>query len=1067
MPRHRLVTGPFSALEGALFGAMETLQAGDALTRVDVVVPTNLLGLDLRRRYADWRAAREAGRGHANLRFPTFLDLARETAGDVPGQPAPASLLFAAVASAISRVPEAERFGSVRHRVGFARAVEATLRDLRDAGVTPEAFGGWLSSGSPDAAPRREMLEALGALHADVARQLADFADDAAVFRAAAARARERPSGAPLLVHGFYDFTGLQRDLVAALASGRPLSVFLPRYDGDLGDFAQDTETLLSEILGCAAETAAPGAERDGSARSVFLRRFAARETGSELPEDGTLAIVSAADDASEAREAAREILIGRQGGRPLAATAILVRQQADAARFEAALSRAGIPCFRRPPDTWSDTPEGRALVLWLRLEDEGFRRDDVLDVLELSTVSSPDPYAPHFRGLARQCGVLRGLEAWDAAVKRLAAASSELDDDEDSRSRFASRMPGGAQAARRLAERWAALRDSASGWPAGPLAFSDWAAESRRRMERLFEPDEVPEPAAAALDALAALSEGGGKVSREVAFEVFLSGLAARAEEPGRLGRDGVAILTVMEARGLAFEHVLIPGLVEKSFPARARPDPLLFDEERESLAARTGRPLAPRTLRRPAEERLLIAIAADAARGRLVLTASRRDSALDRERTPSQFFTRAQDAAVGARETWLGSTTTFGPAVSLSEARHRVLDSDGVLRLAAVFPPLESALTRRAARDKPFGPFEGRLTSPDLVSMLAAHVPGPSKSVSASAVEMFCKCAYQYFFKHVLKLRPIEETEEPADLGPLELGTLVHDAARRAAAARRGKPFGELSDRALSFLVSSSASEALEAFETANGLVLSPPLMREIALDRVRRHVQAWLLFERRGPRGAFTPEGAEVRFGPLTGPDRPSDPLLSSDEPALSQHGAALHGQIDLVSVDAAAGLTRVTDFKVKMSAKTVDTIARKRQDGAVVWAGEMLQLPVYALAAAGPVGRKGGLPAVITSEYLYLATDSALDSPSVSVRAVGLDADGTRDAALKLETILETMRASVSAGVFRPRPSGTLRKEQCQICDFQSVCGPDHERLYARKAEKPDDAVARLDALGGIP
>ena len=1071
MPRHRLVIGPFSALEGALFGAIETLQAGDPLTRVDIVVPTNLLGLDLRRRYTHWRAARTEGRGHANLRFPTFFDLARSIAGDVPGLPAPSSLLFAAVTSAIARVPEAGRFGPVRHRVGFARAVEATIQDLRDAGVLPEGFHAWASAASAGQEERRRLLEALGALHAEVTRQLEGYADDAATFRAAAAalKAGSGLSEAPLLVHGFYDFTGLQRDLLAALAASRPLLVLLPHSGGDLGDFARGTEKLLSGVLGTQAEMAAPGPLRsEGSAFLVFLQRLAAREGGSELPDDETLAIVSAADDASEAREAAREILIGREQGLPLAQTAILVRQEADAARFEAALGRAGIPNFRRPADTWSDTPAGRALVLWLRLEEEGFRRDDVLDVLELSTVESPDPHAPHFRGLARQCGVLRGLDAWDAAVARLAASGSEPEADEDSRSRFASRMPGGAEAARRLADRWTALRDSASGWPAGPLTFADWALEARRRLERLFAPGEPPEAAAAACEALAALSEGSGEVSREVAFEVFLSGLASRAVEPGRLGRDGVAILTVMEARGLAFDHVIVPGLVEKSFPARSRPDPLLFDDERDSLASRTGRPLAPRTLQRPAEERLLFAIATDAARRRLVLTASRRDSALDRERTPSQFFTRAQDAAGRVRKTLLGSTTRFGPAVSLSEARQRVLDTDGATGLAAVFPPLQAALARRAAREDPFGPFEGLLTSPDLSAMLAPLAPGPSRSVSPSAIEMFCTCAYRYYFKHVVRLRPIEETEEPADLGPLELGTLVHDAARRAASARRGRPFVELTDdRALSRLAGACASEAIDAFEKKNGFVLSPPLMREIALGRVRHHVQAWLQFEKRGERGAFAPAGAEVRFGPPTGPDRAADPDLSSEEPALSEHGVLLHGQVDLVSVNGSAGETRVTDFKVKMSTKAIDGIVRQRRDGAVVWSGEMLQLPVYALAAAGPIGRKGSLPASIASEYLFLAADPDRESPSVRVEAVGLDPAGTREAVARLEVILETMRASVSGGVFRPRPSGTLRKEQCSLCDYKTICGPGHEALYARKASHPDPAVSRLDLVSRIP
>jgi hypothetical protein len=448
-------------------------------------------------------------------------------------------------------------------------------------------------------------------------------------------------------------------------------------------------------------------------------------------------------------------------------------------------------------------------------------------------------------------------------------------------------------------------------------------------------------------------------------------------------------------------------------------------------------------------------------------VLTASRRDSALDRERTPSQFFTRAQDAAGCVRKTLLGSTTTFGPAVSLSEARHRALDSDGASSLAAVFPPLAAALTRRAARDRPFGPFEGLLTSPDLSAMLAAHVPGPSRSISPSAIEMFCKCAYQYYFKHVVRLQPIEETEETADLSPLELGKLVHEAARRAGLARRGKPFGELSDRALSLLVGAAASEALDAFETENGFVLSPRLMREIALDRVRRHVQAWLQFERRGPRAAYAPEGVEVRFGKPTRSDRSADPRLSSDEPALSKKGVLLHGQIDLVSVDAAAGSTRVTDFKVKASKNAIDAIGRQRRDGAVVWSGEMLQLPVYALATAGPVGRKGDLPGAISSEYLFFAADPDLDRPSVRVESIGLDPAGTSGAVSKLEEILDKVRAAVADGVFRPRPSGTLRKDQCGICDFQTVCGPGHERVFARKAEEPDEAVARLDSLSQIP
>lgn len=1063
MTRHRLVAGPFSALAPRLFEAIGELQRGDPLQRVEVLVGSNLLGLDLRRRLAVAIADGSPRRGHGNVRYLTFLDLARELAGPGPGRAATPALLFAAVAAAIPRVPEAKRFGDVRHRVGFAAAVEATLRDLLDAGIPADAFSSWTAA-FPDEA-RRAPLAALAALYREAAGRLSGFAHEAAILREAAQRAQA--SERPLLVYGFYDFTGLQRDLLAALGERRTLHVFLPKYEADLGDFSRRAEDFLSRALSCKVELVERA--QSSSALSGFSARFSVRAADKPLSQDGTLALVSAADDGAEAREAAREILMAREGGLPLPGTAILLRQAADGPRFAAALGRAGIPCFRRPAETWAETPAGRALALWLRLEEEGFRRDDVLDVLELVRADQPDPLASHFRGLVRQAGVVRGAASWDAAVLRLRKAAADGAPDEEKRGRLATRLPGGPEAANRLADRWHALRESSVGWPEGPLLLSAWADEARRRLTTLFAPDEIPEPAAAALDGLAALPDDVGEVSREAAFEVLLSSLSIRAADSGHLGKDGVAILTVMEARGLSFDHVLVPGLVERSFPARARPDPLLFDEERESLAAATGRPIATRTRERPAEERLLFAVATDAAVRRLTLLASRRDSALDRERTPSQLFTRARDAAGFERRTLLGSPAPFGPAVSLSEARRRFLDADGSAALAAVFPPLAAALERRARMGEPFfGPFEGRLASPDLAKALAAHVPGPGRPVSASALERFCRCAYQYFFQHVVKLRPVEETEEPADLTPLELGGLFHDAARRAALERRGKPFADLSDdRALRRLASSCASEALDDFERESGVLFSPPLMREIALDRLRDHVEAWLRFERRELRGAFAPEGAEVRFGAAFAENGGADPALSTDEPAVSGGGVPLRGRIDCVSVDPAARETRVTDFKVKLSPKVVRELVKARAEGSALWGGEMLQLPVYALAAEGPVRRKGALPPAIASEYVLLAADPALEKPSVRVESAALDPVATRSAIGHLDRILGTVRASIAAGVFRPRPEGALRSDQCSLCDFVTICGPGHERLYARKAEHPDDAIRKLDDLQGIP
>ena len=51
---HRLRIGPFSALAEDLFDSVERLQADDPFRRVEIVVSSNFLAVDLRRRLGEW-----------------------------------------------------------------------------------------------------------------------------------------------------------------------------------------------------------------------------------------------------------------------------------------------------------------------------------------------------------------------------------------------------------------------------------------------------------------------------------------------------------------------------------------------------------------------------------------------------------------------------------------------------------------------------------------------------------------------------------------------------------------------------------------------------------------------------------------------------------------------------------------------------------------------------------------------------------------------------------------------------------------------------------------------------
>lgn len=1076
---HRLLSGPFSALAEELFESIGRLQAEDPFRRVAVVVSSNYLAVDLRRRLAERIADARRRAGHANVRFSTFLDVAREVAGDAAGKPAPPGILFAAVAAAVGAVPAVEPFRGLRHRPGFLRAVEATVRDLRDADVSVREFSKWAATFPTS---RRESLEALAGVYADVSRRLEPFADDVAVFREAIRSAGANPSNEPLLVFGFYDLTGIQRDLVASLAQARPLEVFLPKFEGDLGRFAEGTREFLEGILGPRQE-AAPVTVT--SAKSDWFSRFAGTDTGAKLPlpPDGSIRLVSAADDTDEAREVAREVLRSHADGIPLGRTAVILRQEeADGPRILAELARAGIPAFRLVGEANSESPAGRAIRYWLQLEEEGFRREDVLDVLELVETVRGGSNSALFRKLASQAGIVRGIEDWDRGTERLTRARPEDDEEEaEKRSGSAARTASGREAAEKLARAWSALRESATGWSDEPLSWARWAEELRGRIARLFSPQEPPELISTAADSIASLDSAGQLVGKQVALETFLSALERQRVPGGRLGRDGVAVLSAMSARGLSFDHVLVPGLVERKFPALARPDPLLSDEERNDVARATSRPLAEKVFPRPDEERLLFAACADAARRRLTLLSARRDASLDRERTPSQFFTRAVDAFEGRpvetrdysgdrrpaalRATKLGAHGDERPALNATEARLRTLRVHGAATLALTFPPLARA--REAARlraRREYGPFEGRIRDPELLAGVAERLS--QNPLSPSAIETFAKCPYRFFFQRVLRVRAFDEASERGEVDDLGRGSLFHDAARRIAWERRGVAFRSLGAREAAEPSRRHAAEALAAWEEENGYGLGPALVRELTEARLVEELEAWLRHERENP-GVFAPAGAEVRFGPRRWA-AVEDPELSTDEPLVCETPdgrMVLAGRIDLVAVGESGTLLRVTDFKVPRNLATARRIEKAADEkGQFVFAGELSQLPVYGLFAAETLSGAGGFPERIRAEYLYVGPSRS--GGPVEVVPVGFDVEPRGGLLEGFQNVLSTIEAALREGVFRPRTKGFVSKEPCLFCDYKPICGPGHVKRYARKEDDRDPGVVALAGLEKI-
>ena len=1013
---HRVFFGSFPALEPRLFEEIAGLQEGDPLRPVTIVAASNLLGVHLRRRYVEWREVRGLSPAHGGLSFSTLEAFAAQVAG--PGDPPlPPFGEFALISSALARLPESRVFGDLAGRPELVPSIEATLRDLADAGVAPKAFRAFVQKGALSA-ERRLLLGALARLYEELDRGNAGRETRATTFRRSAA---SRDAAAePLLLYGFYDATGLQKEFLAAAARRRPVAAFVPRPPGRYGEFADPFLRWAGERLPAPLEAVAAS---EGPLDD-FVRRLGG-DLAAPAPSGDAVRLVSAAGAAGERTEIAREILMAAEAGVPLHAIGVVVRESsAWSGALSRELARVGIPNFELSAESAASSPLGRAVRIWWDLEEREFPREDVLDLFDLfrsaGVVDSPESA----RDLARRAGIVRGAADWTERLRRLAEAP---------------RSETEGRAARSFAAECNRLVASAREWPRAPLEWTAWSAEIARRLEALFAPEAVPAPLVSAAEAVGALGPLGGAVERGSAAHVFFGALEEQRQASGRLGVDGVFIGSAMAARGLTFAMTIVAHLVEREFPAPGRPDPLLFDAERRALAAETGRPVPLKVEARGTEERALFGIAAGSAREILVLTASRRDEALTRDCLPSPFFADAERAAspgagVATRAVEMGVPVTFGPSVSEAEAFDRALARSGAATVASVFAPLARALVRQDLAHAPvWTAFEGRL-GPAARDALARHRPSALDSLSASRVAWFATCPYRYFLRSVQGMREWDEADRAAELDPLSLGNTFHDAARRLVAASRDWPPLPAEVVALAAGVS---EEALARHEEKNAPVV-PALVRELARDRIEALLRAWLAFE--ADRGnSLRPAAAER-------------PLGAGGEPFVLDAGAfpvRFRGSIDRVDEDRDGRPARVVDYKVKMA----PGFAKEFRGGGRIVGGEAVQLPVYALAVGGEVA----------SEYLVLHGGSS----GPAVESVSFSPEETEEAIAALRSFLAGMEAAVASGTFVPRTAARLRKDPCAVCECADVCGPGHKVRFAAKDDDPDPAVRALLALRRLP
>src|SRR3989449_5300659 len=301
------------------------------------------------------------------------------------------------------------------------------------------------------------------------------------------------------------------------------------------------------------------------------------------------------------------------------------------------------------------------------------------------------------------------------------------------------------------------------------------------------------------------------GPVALGEVRDVLAGELTTLAERPpaDRYGR--VFVGTIEHARGRSFEVVFLPGLAERMFPQKPREDPILLDSFRRDLRA----PLATQD-DRAHRERLLLRLAVGAARRRLHLSYSRIEQTEARPRVPSfyalevaraltgrvpepQRMEREAAAAAGARLAW---AAPGHPAHAIDEVEHdlatlrALLASGEASGRARYLLDLNDCLarslrTRWSRWRRRFTPADGIVRVADGTRETLAAARLGARPYSASALQKFSACPYQFFLSAICRLEPRPEVAPIVELDPATRGHLFHrvqaDAMRALAAEGR----------------------------------------------------------------------------------------------------------------------------------------------------------------------------------------------------------------------------------------------------------------------------------------
>jgi ATP-dependent helicase/nuclease subunit B len=1028
---------PGRAAHAWVIRTVEDLKGSDPFAPVTLIAPNYYAG-----RQARWALA-GAG-GYVNVRSMLLGDIATQIAGPAESiQPLTPVLEESAIRAAVRKVGGV--LAPVAHHRALHQALLLLFRELRRLEIHIET-------------PHSAMAAAALQAYAEFQRLIEPFNDRTRIRK----RATDRLLNATIAPRELQELGGLILFLPTRLdkADARLLAA-LARWTPVRAAFTQFQAT---DELGNALP-----AQSQAQLESALFSESIQWNSVPPIVETHTspaVSVIRAPDPAAEIREVVRSIARDLDGEAPipLHRTALLYRQTDPyAVLVRDSLTLAGLPWSALEGRTLAESRPGHALLCLLELIQRDFSREAVLGWIDAAPTTQAGLPGSAWDRASRAANVVRKSEQWLERLDHYAARQRELAQQRaDEGNAPATRaLRREADLAEKMRVRMATLQQSllapvdGSSWlafvtwaeglwtdlcggpRAWPVAEQPFATDVGRVLAELRQADLVEE-------------EPGTSLSM---FKTTLrDALEGCARPVGSLG-SGVLVGPVPSVTGLAFERVYIVGMTESAFPTPPPADPFFPSAEED--------PLESRERQRHAERLAFSTAVAAADGGRLTLSVP--DSIGDRKTFPSPwllelasqvsaiqplFTTRFQTLQQCADNPWLRVVTsaingiqTAPPLADLED--HRLREAAAAADHLQLQPiasrddlPLGASLAASAARStSAFTAFDGNVETLDVQRVLDA-----AKRISASGIETWATCPFQFFLGRVLRVNATDRPEDSWTVDPLERGTLVHRIVETF--FKKLQPTGRL-DGLADFsaaehqLMEDIASECFADLERRG--VTGHPLVWENTSATIRADLRTFLIKDERWRRdNRLQPRSFEQPFG--MGTSASWAPL----ELDLSAIGVRFRGYIDRVDVDSTGRRGYLYDYKTGSATAYGDFTKDSVQ------AGKHIQLALYrqaVLAALPDVDEVGGA---------YWFISSRGDFKMLPIKSMPRGEDR------QLLAVLEATTQGILAGAFPQVPGnettrpGKFSWDNCVYCGFDRMCPAGRDAVWERKQNTPGHA-----------